>query len=127
MNTEQIKQEIKDLSYGIQFHRGQGHFHHGVADKRLASAKRLEAQLAAAEKPELRHGDVLLKPLDYFKETGKCSDDRTIQFRASSPDNLYVAIRGVGVFININIPLEKSVNQLRRLLYTAEQEQNAKS
>ena len=124
MNNEQIKEEIKDLSYGIQFHRGQGDFHHGVADKRAASVQRLEAELAKAEKPELRHGDVLLKPLDYFKEIGKCSDDRTIQFRACVPDNLYVAIRGVGVFININIPLEKSVNQLRRLLHT--QEQNAK-
>ncbi|KKM91723.1 hypothetical protein LCGC14_1225610 [marine sediment metagenome] len=57
MNQDEIKKEIKDLSYGIQFHREQGDFHHGVADKRLASVKRLEAQLVEAEKPKLRHGD----------------------------------------------------------------------
>ncbi len=58
MNQDEIKKEIKDLSYGIQFHREQGDYHHGVADRRLASIKGLEAQLAEAEKPELRHGDV---------------------------------------------------------------------
>ncbi len=58
MNQDEIKKEIKDLSYGIQFHREQGDFHHGVADKRLASVKRLEAQLTEAEKPKLRHGDI---------------------------------------------------------------------
>ena len=60
MNQEDIKKEIKDLSYGIQFHREQGDFHHGVADKRLASVKRLEAQLVEVEKPELRHWDLAL-------------------------------------------------------------------
>ncbi|KKL69150.1 hypothetical protein LCGC14_2117830 [marine sediment metagenome] len=57
MNQDEIKKEIKDLSYGIQFHREQGDFHHGVADKRFESVKRLEAQLTEAEKPKLRHGD----------------------------------------------------------------------
>ena len=58
MDTEKIVKEIKDLSYGIQFHREQGDFHHGVADKRLASVIKLEAKLAEDEKPKLQHGDI---------------------------------------------------------------------
>ncbi len=182
MNNEQIKEEIKDLSYGIQFHRGQGDFHHGVADKRAASVQRLEAQLAEAEKPKLRHGDygydkggsprmelvvgrnskrqsscpagpdyvctlddepdarhietklgnifddldALSEPLKEFKVMDE-QNERTVQF-VGSPGNLYIELTATdGERVrNINIPSSKAVLNLRRLLHTAEQEQNAK-
>ncbi len=45
MDKEQIRTEIKDLSYGLQFHTEQADFHQGVAGKLLKTIKRHEGQL----------------------------------------------------------------------------------
>lgn len=60
MDKEQIRAEIKDLSYRLQFHTEQADFHRGVAEKTLKMVKQHEGQLVdmqLAEQPKLRHGN----------------------------------------------------------------------
>lgn len=66
MDKEQVRTEIKDLSYRLRFHTEQADFHRGVAEKTLKMVKRREGQLVDTQLAEEQEPKFIKpKHLDY--------------------------------------------------------------
>lgn len=61
MDKAEIRTEIKDLSYRMEFHAEQADFHREVAEKTLKTLKTYQGQLVdmqVAEEPKVVHGNI---------------------------------------------------------------------